>query len=177
MVCACSVVSNSLRPHGFFCPWDFPVKKTGANCHFLIQGWNPPLLHLHVSFGYDTPYVFALLNEVCCHSLALSIQTETESRKTPFVEVILWRTIHLPNRWSTLEMSNFNITPKWDVKELFPCTIKGKKRLGRPWTFSLIRWMVRAPITAMYHIDLWHSLSKPVSDHVCFPCQYEEQAG
>ena len=30
-------------PHGLFparllCPWDFPGKKTGVGCHFLLQG-------------------------------------------------------------------------------------------------------------------------------------------
>ena len=41
-----SVVSNSLRPHGLqparlLCPWDFPGKKTGVGCHFLLQGIFP----------------------------------------------------------------------------------------------------------------------------------------
>ena len=38
-----SVVSDSLRPHGLqsprlLCPWDFPGKNTGVDCHFLLQG-------------------------------------------------------------------------------------------------------------------------------------------
>ena len=52
-----SVMSESLRlqglwPAGLLCPWDFPVKNTGAGCHELLQGtfqtqWsNPRLLHL-----------------------------------------------------------------------------------------------------------------------------------
>ena len=37
-----SVVSDSLWPHGlgpasFLHPWDFPGKKTGVGCHFLLQ--------------------------------------------------------------------------------------------------------------------------------------------
>ena len=58
--CACSIVSNSLRPHGLYplprpaprSPWDFPGKNTGAGCHFLLQrirltqGWNLHLLCL-----------------------------------------------------------------------------------------------------------------------------------
>ena len=40
---ACSVVSNSLRPHGLWptrllCPWHFPGKTTGVGCHVLLQG-------------------------------------------------------------------------------------------------------------------------------------------
>ena len=52
----CSVVSNSLWPHGLqaarlLCPWDFPGKNSGVSCHFLrqgilpTQGVNPRLLH------------------------------------------------------------------------------------------------------------------------------------
>ena len=43
---SCSVVSDSLRPHGLqptrlLCPWDFPGKNTRAGCHFLLQGIFP----------------------------------------------------------------------------------------------------------------------------------------
>ena len=39
---SCSVVSDSLRPHGLWpprllCPWDSPGKNTGVGCHFLFQ--------------------------------------------------------------------------------------------------------------------------------------------
>ena len=42
-VCVCSVISNSLQPHGLqatrlLCPWNFPGKNAGAGCHFLLQG-------------------------------------------------------------------------------------------------------------------------------------------
>ena len=53
---SCSVVSNSLWPHGLqptrlLPPWDSPGKSTGVGCHFLLQGIfptqgsNPGLLH------------------------------------------------------------------------------------------------------------------------------------
>ena len=53
----CSVVSNSLQPHGLqptglLCPWNSPGKNTGGGCHFLLQGifltqgLNPHLLSL-----------------------------------------------------------------------------------------------------------------------------------
>ena len=49
-------MSNSLRPHRLqpirlLCPWDFPGKSAGVDCHFLLQGifptqeFNPGLLH------------------------------------------------------------------------------------------------------------------------------------
>ena len=55
--CACSVVSNSLRPYGvqptrLLCSWDFSGKNIGVGCHFLLwgifptQGSNSRLLHL-----------------------------------------------------------------------------------------------------------------------------------
>ena len=53
---SCSVVSDSLRPYGLWptrllCPWNFPGKNTGVDCHsllqgiFLTQGLNLGLLH------------------------------------------------------------------------------------------------------------------------------------
>ena len=43
---SCSVMSDSLQPHGlqptrFLCPWDSPGKNTGVDCHFLLQGIFP----------------------------------------------------------------------------------------------------------------------------------------
>ena len=56
LTCVCSVMSDSLQPHGLqsirlLCPWDFPDKNTGVGCHFLLQGifltqgLNPGLWH------------------------------------------------------------------------------------------------------------------------------------
>ena len=53
---SCSVLSDSLRPHGLYparllCPWNSPGKNTGVGCHallqeiFLTQGSNLGLLH------------------------------------------------------------------------------------------------------------------------------------
>ena len=47
----CSVVSDSLRPHGLYSPWDSPGQNTGAGSLSLLQGifpvqeLNPALLH------------------------------------------------------------------------------------------------------------------------------------
>ena len=45
-MCACSVVSSSLRPCGLkparlLCPWDSPGKNIGVGCHVLLQGIFP----------------------------------------------------------------------------------------------------------------------------------------
>ena len=41
-----SIVSESLRPYGLqpsrlLCPWNFPGKNTGTDCHFFLQGIFP----------------------------------------------------------------------------------------------------------------------------------------
>ena len=36
-----SVVSDSLRPHGLYNPWNSPGKNTEVGCHFLLQGIFP----------------------------------------------------------------------------------------------------------------------------------------
>ena len=47
---SCSVVSNSLWPHGLYSPWNSPGLNTGMGCLPLLQGifptrgWNPGLL-------------------------------------------------------------------------------------------------------------------------------------
>ena len=45
-VLSCSVVSDSPQPHGLssarlLCPWNFPGKSTGVDCHFLLPGIFP----------------------------------------------------------------------------------------------------------------------------------------
>ena len=56
MCVSCSVMSDSLQPHGQYptrllCPWNSPGKNTGAGYHsllqriFLIQRLNPGLLN------------------------------------------------------------------------------------------------------------------------------------
>ena len=47
-------MSDSLWPHGLLptrllCPWDFPGKKTGVGCHFLLQRVFPTHNWTHVS--------------------------------------------------------------------------------------------------------------------------------
>jgi len=48
---SCSVVSDSLRPHGLYSPWNSPGQNTGVGNRPLLQGifptqgLNPGLLH------------------------------------------------------------------------------------------------------------------------------------
>ena len=62
---SCSVVSNSLRPHGLqptrlLHPWDFPVKNTGVGCHSLLQGI---FLSQEIEPGSPTLQADSLLSE------------------------------------------------------------------------------------------------------------------
>ena len=36
-----SVMSDSLRPHGLYSPWNFPGQNTGVGSLFLLQGVFP----------------------------------------------------------------------------------------------------------------------------------------
>ena len=94
-VCACSVMSNCLRPCGLWptrllCPWDSPGKDTGVGCHLLLRGILPTqgsnLLHWQVSslplshLGSQPSllldkFIFFLLGYWIC--LSRSIQGET----------------------------------------------------------------------------------------------------
>ena len=40
---SCSVVSDSLRPHGLYSPWNSPGQNTGVGSHSLLQGIFPTL--------------------------------------------------------------------------------------------------------------------------------------
>ena len=48
---SCSVMSDSLRPHGLYSPWNSPAQNTGVGSLSLLQGIfptqgsNPGLLH------------------------------------------------------------------------------------------------------------------------------------
>ena len=42
-MCVCSFVSDCLQSHRLYftslpCPWNFPSKNSGVDCHFLLQG-------------------------------------------------------------------------------------------------------------------------------------------
>ena len=79
-LCVCSILSNSLRPHGLWpashlCPWNFPIKNTGLGYHFLLQGIFPTRrsnLCLFVS-----------------SALAHGLSTSWATRKNPFLSLLL----------------------------------------------------------------------------------------
>ena len=71
MYVSCSVMSDSLKPHGLsptrpLCPWGFAGKITGAGCHFFHQGifptrrLNPGLLHCRKILYHLSPHMHSL---------------------------------------------------------------------------------------------------------------------
>ena len=74
---SCSVVSNSLRPHGLqptrlLRPWHFPGKSTGEGCHRLL--WIPLLpLHIITSPKIMIPFKAVHLNPSMLYCLHLEI--------------------------------------------------------------------------------------------------------
>ena len=81
-----SVVSDSLQPHGLWparllCPWGFPGKNTGVDCHFLVhiyakvfakgkEGFSPKSQIsrtqslLQVNTKHDSMYFFRVCSDV-----------------------------------------------------------------------------------------------------------------
>ena len=72
----CSVVSDSLWPHGLgsarlLCPWNFPGKNTEVDCHFLLQGiFLTQGLNLNLLHWQADPLHWATW-EVACKTLIL----------------------------------------------------------------------------------------------------------
>ena len=80
---SCSVVSDSLRPHGLqptrlLHPWDFPGKSTGVGCHCLLRGRGFPL-------AYSQRWLSPL--KACLSFSRQSLEQRTESMMGNF----LWK--------------------------------------------------------------------------------------
>ena len=61
---SCSVVSDSLRPHGLqpirlLCPWDFPGKSAGVDCHYET-------FPKYLSDGVQKPSWLRMVNTLRC---------------------------------------------------------------------------------------------------------------
>ena len=50
---SCSVVSDSLRPHGLHSPWNFPGQNTGVGSLSLLKGIFPTQVS-HIAGGFFT---------------------------------------------------------------------------------------------------------------------------
>ena len=129
IMCACSVVSNSLWPHGLsptrlLHPWDSPGENTVMGCHFLfqgiflMQGSNQGLLHcrqmLYPLNHQGSPFAY----KVYINSWS-SGPTTSKYGNLNFLNILLWPSF-------TLFSPEFvNKDFKWQVP---PCTpSKGKE--------------------------------------------------
>ena len=79
---ACSVVSNSLQPHGLcslpglvLCPWDFPGMNTGVGCHFLLQG---------SSQSRNRTCIFCIGRQILYHCTTWEVQCPMSSNSMGF---------------------------------------------------------------------------------------------
>ena len=101
---SCSVMSNSLQPHGLgparlLCPWDSSGKNTGVGSHSLLQGIfptqgsNPGLLdcrqilyHLSHQGGPDhqgSPSMYSLKGHIHTHEVsAITLNTQNQMFNT-----------------------------------------------------------------------------------------------
>ena len=67
-----SVLSNSLRPHGLYTPWNSPGQNTGVGSLSLLQeifptqGSNPGLPHFRQNL-YQLSHIVAFLNQLQYH--------------------------------------------------------------------------------------------------------------
>ena len=72
---SCSVMSDSLQPHGLYSPWNSPGKNTGVGCHSLLQeifptqGLNPGL-----------PHCRWILYQLSCHGSPLPLHVRMNSQ-------------------------------------------------------------------------------------------------
>ena len=129
---ACSVVSDSLWPHGLwparlFCPRNFPGKNTGVDCHFLLQGIFPTqglnlcllcLLHWQADSlplpNLGSPAAAAAKSLQSCPTLCDPIDSSPPGSPVP--GILQARTLE----WVVISFSN---AQKWKVKLLRCCII------------------------------------------------------
>ena len=75
---SCSVVSDSLRPHGLYCPWNSPGQNTGVGSLSLLRGSSQPRDRTQVSCitsGFFTSWAQGKPKTTGVDSLSLLQQT------------------------------------------------------------------------------------------------------
>ena len=95
---SCSVASHSLQSHGLqparlLCPWDFPGKNTGIDCHLLLQGislsqGSNPLSPVLAGRFFSTEPIGKPLIDTCVCACILSLFSHVP------LSVTLWTVAH-----------------------------------------------------------------------------------
>ena len=84
---SCSVVSDSLRPHGLYSPWNSPGQNTGVGNLFLLQGSSQPRDRTqlsHVAGGFFTVWATREAPESPLNGNSMCTnKTPCETRKWP----------------------------------------------------------------------------------------------
>ena len=74
---SCSVVSDSLRPHGLYSPWNSPGQNTGVGNLFLLQGSSQPRDRTqvsHIAGGFFTNWATGKPKNTGVGSLSLLLR-------------------------------------------------------------------------------------------------------
>ena len=151
-VLSCSVMSDSLWPHGqkptrLLSPWNFPDKNTGAGCHFLLQGifltqgpnlrllylphWQADSLSLcHMGSCYFLDVIVITSFAATWMDLEIIILSEVNQTKTN----IIWYCLYVEYKTKTPHITNeliykTEIDPQNKSKNLE--LLKGKGRRER----------------------------------------------
>ena len=153
-VLSCSVVSDSLRPHGlkptrFLCSWNFPSKNTGLGCHFLLQGifltqeLNPLLLCLP-HWQADSLPLYHLGRACVCILRSITISVfillfYVISKRNSQSSIVIYQTVNkeFPNIWVSVftfpfpkdnELTSWFAFPALILKNFYCRKVKKKKQ-------------------------------------------------
>ena len=140
---SCSVVSDSLQPHGLYSPWHSPGKNTGVGSLSLIQGifqtqgLNPGLSHCRWIL-YQLSYKGNL--DSVLKNRDVTLPTKVRVVKAMILPVVvdgMWELDHKEswapkNRSLWITVLERTLESLLDSKEIKPVNPKG----NQPWTFT-----------------------------------------
>ena len=137
---SCSVVFNSLRPHGLqsarlLHPWDSPGKNTGVNCHSILQGifltqWsNPGLPHCrqtlyclsHKTYSQRENFGSSKRKAIChiqgnLHKIISSFLSRNITERTEMYIQSAERKKKAVNQEYYIYLAKLSFKSKWEIK-------------------------------------------------------------
>ena len=135
---SCSVVSNSLQPHGLWparllCPWNSPGKNTGLGCHFLLQRIFPTQ-ELNLNLLHCTQILYPLSYEGSPEQLGIIFLYTCEWTVHGMLQarILEWVTIPFSRGSFQPRVSNPGFFTSWATREA-PATSR--------WMIN-IRWQM-----------------------------------
>ena len=85
-----SVVSNSLRPHGLYSPWDSPGQNTGVSSLSLLQGISPTQ-----GSNQGLPHCRRILYQLSHKGSSFEVQSSNSLRKRSISQLVFPYLLHL----------------------------------------------------------------------------------